>query len=145
MIKKPLIMVGICAIAVLVLSSLSTVVGYQAVERKERNIVDDQSGDPLINRVESVVKNGDGLRHPFLFLSVWLYLQFYLFRGWILYELSISEGAYNWVQIEYPVLFLRACSLILVGEFWLMFWQRVSSALGWNWSLDCAPWNKITR
>lgn len=143
--KKPLIIVGICAIVVLVLSSLSTVVGYQTVERKGRNILGDQSEDLLVNRVKSVVKNGDGLRHPFLFLSVWLYLQFYLFRGWILYEVSISKGAFNWVEIEYPLLFLRACSLILVGEFWLLFWQRVSSALGWNWSLDSIHWYKITR
>ncbi|KYK24743.1 hypothetical protein AYK25_01565 [Thermoplasmatales archaeon SM1-50] len=138
--RNPLIVVSICMVCLLILGSSTNVLGYQIVQRTGgRNRIVCQLEDFFFNIVEYVGKYGDNLRHPFLFMIVWFYLQFYLFRGWILYELSVSEDAFNWVEVEYPLLFLRACWLVFIGEFWLTFWQQFSSALGWNWPLDNTP------
>jgi len=141
--KRPLIIVSLCAVVLLVLGSSTSVLGYQTVQKIGRNRTFDQSENLLINSVENVVTKRDGLRHPFLLMIVWLYLSFHLFRGWILFELSISVGAFNGVEIKDQLLFLRACWLILLGEFWLTFWQQISSALGWNWPLDGLPYCNI--
>lgn len=138
--KNHVTLLCVCTVVLIILGSSTTVLGYQTVQRPEEpNKRLHQSEDLLSLRVPFDLKNEDRLRHPFLFLMVWLYLQWYLFRGWILYEFSISIGAFHWIQIDYPLVFLRACFLILVGEFWFRFWHQLSSALGWHWSLDSSP------
>lgn len=144
--RKELTVVSICIICLFIFWSSTNALGQQIVkipagETKKMY----QSDDLLSNKIKPVLKNADRLRHPFLFLIVWLYIQFYLYRGWNLYELSISVGAFNWIQIEYPLLFLRAISLILVGTFWLKFWQQLSSVFGWNWFLETYPWYKTSQ
>lgn len=139
--KNHLILVCICTVILLLLGTSTAVVGYQSIQRTgDQARRTSQSADFFSYKVPSDLNTEDRLRHPVLCLMVWLFVQWYLFRGWILYEFSISVGAFNWIEIDYPLVFLRACFLIFVGSFWLKFWQQLSSAFGWNWSLETSPW-----
>jgi hypothetical protein len=138
--KYPLIGGSICAAVLIVLASLTNVVGYQTVQITGRSILAYPSEDTFSMSVENTVKKGDHVKHPLLFLIVYFYLVAHSFRGWILFEHSISMGAFYKIEIKHPLLFIRACWLIFLAEFWSTFWQRLSSELGWNWSLENPPW-----
>ena len=138
--KHSLIGITICTVLVLILGASTNVLGYQIAKKTTTNTVFEKPEEALFNKMKNDRTQTDNPRHLVLFLTVWLSLQFYLFRGWILYELSISVDTFNRINVDHPVLFLRACWLIFLGEFGLKFWQQLSSARGWNWSLDDTPW-----
>jgi len=131
--KRPLIIVSLCAVVLLVLGSSTSVLGYQTVQKIGRNRTFDQSENLLINSVENVVTKRDGLRHPFLLMIVWLYLSFHLFRGWILFELSISVGAFNGVEIKHQLLLVDSFRRVLVNVLATNFiCIGLELAVGWS-------------
>jgi len=134
--KKPLIVVSICAVVLLFLSSLSNVLGYQAVKETMRKGIIEQSEVSLFKGMGDIFKKVNLLKHPLLFLIIHILTHFRLYRGWFLYEISTSTGAFNWVDITRPLLFLRSCWLVISTYEWLSFWERVSYLRGWNWPVD---------
>jgi hypothetical protein len=121
------------AVGILFLSSLSTVVGYQTVKETMKKNLIEQSEDSSLEGLGEMFNRVDLLKHPFLFFIIYILAQFRLNRGWFLYEISTSIGAFNWVDIAHPVLFLRSCWLVISTSEWLNFWGRVSYSRGWNW------------
>jgi hypothetical protein len=141
--KYPLIGGSICAIILIILSSFTNVAGYQIVQHTGSTNRSNQSEDAFSMFIENTLKKGNTVKHPFLFLFVYFYLVSHSFRGWILFEHSISMDAFYQIEIKHPILFLRACWLILLAEFWSTFWQHLSSELDWNWLLWDPPWYSI--
>ena len=131
--KKSLIMISICALVFLLCSSLSTVAGYQMVKETKRKGIIEQSEGDRTKGIGDIVKKGGLLKHPLLFFIIYKLAQFRLNRGEFLYEISTSIGAFNWVDITHPLLFLRSCWLVISTSEWLNFWERVSYSRGWNW------------
>ena len=134
--KKPLMVAILSAIGILFLSSLSTVVGYQTVKETTRKNQIEQSEDSSLEGMGEMFNKVDLLKHPLLFFIISILAQFRLKRGWFLYEISTSIGAFNWVDITHPLLFLRGCWLVISTSKWLNFWGTVSYLRGWNWPVD---------
>jgi hypothetical protein len=112
------------------------VISAQTMKDTVTNKVNDQSSNMFIKKIKTIGKIGDYLRHPILFVIVSVLFRFQFNRAWLLYELSISRGAFNWIETEFPLVYLRACWLLLSAECWLTFWQHLSYSLDWNWPLD---------
>ena len=137
MVKKPLIVISICAGILLVIASISNVVAYPTVKKINRDRILHHSEDYLFKGKGDIFKKVDFLKHPLLFFIIHILAQFRLKRGgWLLYEISTSIGAFNWVDITHPLLFLRGCWLVISTSKWLNFWGTVSYLRGWNWPVD---------
>jgi hypothetical protein len=135
MVNKSLIGVSICAVILLILGSSSNVIGYQTEKGIIRNNIIDQSWDVHFKKVV-VFEKVNLLKHPILFFIISVLAKFRLIRGEFLFNISTSIGAFNWINIEYPLLFFRAYWLTLSTDIWLTLWKEVSDSRGWNWPLD---------
>jgi len=133
--KKPLIVVSLCAVGFLLFSSCSNVAGYQTIKATMRKGTIEQSEGDRFKETGDKFKKVGLLKHPLLFFIIHILAQFRLNRGQFLYEISTSTGAYNWVDIMHPLLFLRSCWLVISTYEWLSFWERVSYLRGWNWPM----------
>ena len=134
--KKPLIIISLCAVMLIFLNSLSNVVGHQTVKETTRKGIIEQSEGSSFKGMGDIFKKVDLLKHPLLFFIIHILAQFRLNRGWFLYEISTSTGAFNWVDITHPLLALRSWWLVISTYEWLSFWERVSYLRGWNWPVD---------
>lgn len=132
-IKKPLIAFSLCAVVFLVVASMSNVVAYPTIKKTDRTRSPHRSEDFLFKERGDIFKKIDFLKHPFFFLIIYRLAQFRLNRGWFLYEISTSIGAFNWMDITHPLLYLRGCWLVISTSEWLNFWGRISYLRGWNW------------
>ena len=131
--KRPLIVVSLCAVGILFVSSLSSAVGYQTVKATMRTDIIEQSDSVRFKGTGDIVNKVGVLKHPLLFFIIYKLAQFRLNRGEFLYEISTSIGAFNWVDITHPVLFLRSCWLVFSTSEWLRLWETISLIMGWNW------------
>jgi hypothetical protein len=52
--KKPLIVVSICAVVLLVMGSLSTVVGYQIDKTTQKNLLKEENNTSTLTRTEEL-------------------------------------------------------------------------------------------
>ena len=134
--RKLLIGLSSCITILLILYSSSNVWGYQTCKGTIRNGINNQLEDILFKRNGDIIKKVDLLRYPLLFFLVSILARFRLHRGWFMYDISTDTGAFNWVDIKYPLVFLRSCWLIISSYEWLSFWGRVSYLKDWNWPLD---------
>ena len=130
---KPLLVISLCTVVLLLFSSLSTVAGYQTIQATMRKGIIEQSEDERSKGTGDIFKNVGLLKHPLLFFIIYILAQFRLNRGEFLYEISTSIGAFNWVDITHPLLFLRSCWLVISTSEWLNFWGTISYLRGWNW------------
>ena len=130
---KPLMVVSLCAVVFLLFSSLSTVAWYQTVKATMRTDIIEQSDGNCFKGTGDIFKKVGLPRHPLLFFIIYMQAQFRLNRGEFLYEISTSIGAFNWVDITHPLLFLRSCWLVFSTSEWLRLWETISLIRGWNW------------
>ena len=81
------------------------------------------------------------LKHPFLFLTVWIITLFRLSRFKFLDDISCDRCVpwCRWphphIEIIYPMLFLRAWILGMTTGLWMYFWMNLSNIMEWNWNL----------
>jgi len=92
----------------------------------------------ILKKVNDLFIKGVIPKHPILFIIVLMQVAFRLSRGFNLFFLS---GEWEWenrfpeFKVKYPLLFIRAYWLVLVGEVEFEFWAIVSDSLGWNWPI----------
>lgn len=119
--------------SMLVLTLLLLMPSIPAIQQKAIEQLDDVD---LIN-VKEINNNGDRLKHPLLYLSVFL-VAFRGIRGFFL-MFSSSKNMFSWeepMEIIYPFIFLRGVWLCGTTFLWQEFWVSVANNMGWNWGLQ---------
>jgi len=102
------------------------------------NKISKPSETQILKRVSDLFIKRVIPKHPILFIIVLMQVAFRLSRGFNLFFLS---GEWEWenrfpeFKVKYPLLFIRAYWLVLVGEVEFEFWAIVSNSLGWNWPI----------
>ena len=85
--------------------------------------------NPTVNKNDIIQENIQWNKiHPqysILFNIIIKLLTFRFNRGQILYDFATSTGAFNWLTIDYPLLFYRALWLIISAEFLLSLFEPV--------------------
>jgi len=73
-------------------------------------------------------------RHVLLFLFVMSVAYFRMFRVNLLVNISTEPVPYYpGYKIIFPILYFKACLLLVRIYGWCIFWQSVSYAFGWGW------------
>jgi hypothetical protein len=91
-----------------------------------RNRITSQPMSISLKRVSDILKRADSLKHPFLYLVVFIISASRLIRGIFIIWIFLNI-------IELPLLFLRGYWLVSTSKHWAKFWNDIADSLGWNW------------
>ena len=121
--------------SLLVLTLLLLMPSIPAIQTKT---IEDRAYDDFdLNDVKEIEPKGERLKHPLLYLSVFL-VAFRGIRGFFL-MFSSSKNMFSWeepMEIIYPFIFLRGVWLCGTTFLWQEFWVSVANNMGWNWGLQ---------
>jgi hypothetical protein len=81
-----------------------------------------------LKRLSDIFKRVDSLKHPFLYLVVFIISASRLIRGIFLIWIFLNIN-----ELSLPLLFLRGYWLVSTSKHWAKFWNDISDSQGWNW------------
>jgi hypothetical protein len=125
--KKPLIGVSILAVVLLVLGSLSNVVGYQTVQTSQQNLIKE--------RIRQNIEVLDLVKHPLLYALIISIMTFRWNFGIKLRDISIETEPWGGIKIFHPLLLLWWLWIYQTIFINSKFWQSLSNKFGWGWDL----------
>lgn len=84
--------------------------------KNEVRLLDDSINSNMMNLPENTLEKSDIYHRAFFNKILLRLIHFRVLRAEFLYELSITRGAFNWIDIENPLIFLRAFWLMITAE-----------------------------
>jgi hypothetical protein len=111
------------------------------INRTTENKIGSQSVSILFKRLHKLVKEGEWIKHPLLFIIVLMLPMFRSIRALLLLMISMKFSGHHknpdwYVWGDHPLLIFRAFWLLSTVAYWYAFWQYVSDTQGWNWPLN---------
>ena len=113
----------------------------------QQKVVKEEMRAELREKIESINSDDfqdivglENVKHPLLYLLVNSIPLFRVFRGIMLFMLSVEAEYDGWlgynIDVKHPFLFLRSAWLVGTSSFWYGLWIIIDGLLGWNWYFD---------
>ena len=131
--KKKILIGSMLVLTLLLLMPSIPAIQQKTIEDKAYNDLEEKLD---IMDIKELINKEDRLKHPLLYLSVFL-VAFRGIRGALLIFSSSNFPAwYGTLEIYYPLIFLRGLWLCGTTFLWQEFWVGVAKERGWNWGLQ---------